>query len=176
MISTKTRIYDLAQACTYNEADQKARKVKQTEITKQIISICETMGLQVKSGQSSVEENHIDKIIGKLQEQGLGLSMDIITNELKKHLTEKKSKTQAKELPPLEPPQPVKKQIKIVRRIKPPPPPGTEQKEETTGIEVKPLTQETIIPEGPEKREIYPVPSPKKEETTVVQSTTQVKG
>ena len=175
MVSTKTRIYDIAQACTYDEADQKARKLKQTEITKQIITICESMGLQVKSGQSSVEENFIDKIIGKLQEQGLHLSLESINDELKKHLSEKKLKPHSKEpLPPPEPVQPVKKQIKIVRRIKPVTT-VTEQPTETTGIEVKPLPQETIVPEAPVKRELHFASPPKKEETTISQSTTQVR-
>ncbi len=117
-MTTKLRIYDLAQACTSNESDQKVRKQRQSDITKQIISICETLGLSVKSGQSSIDEGSKDKIITELQGRGLSLSAEIINDELRKHIAEKKSKsTKEPEVVP-EPQQPVKKQLKIVRRIK----------------------------------------------------------
>ena len=52
MTITKPRVYDLARAITLDEADQKTRKQKQTDITKQIISICEGLGYPVKNGSS----------------------------------------------------------------------------------------------------------------------------
>lgn len=117
-MSTKLRIYDLAQACTSNESDQKVRKQKQSDITKQIISICESLGLQVKSGQSSIDEGSKDKIINELQGQGLKLNPEIINEELRKHIAEKKSKSTKEPEAIPEPQQPVKKQLKIVRRIR----------------------------------------------------------
>lgn len=124
MTSTKLRIYDLAQVYTSNEEDQKVRKHRQSEITKQIISICESLGLQAKSSQSSIDENYLSKIVSRLQEEGLPLTADEVNNELRKHLAEKKQKGTKEQLKEqVQPEQPIKKQIKIVRRIKPTPPP-----------------------------------------------------
>ena len=120
MTITKLRIYEIAHACTLNEADEKLRKQKQSDLTNQIVSICEEMGLPVKSGQSSIDETSKDKILLRLQEQGILKSIEQINNEIKKHIDEKNLKSKTKEEPgPVEPATPVKKQLKIVRRIKP---------------------------------------------------------
>lgn len=140
-MSTKLRIYDLAQACTSHEADQKVRKQKQSDITKQIISICEGLGIPIKSGQSSIDEGSKDKIVTELKIQGLELNLETINDELQKHLAEKKSKsskTVAKEAElPKEPQVPVKKQLKIVRRIKPAPQVVEEKPQEQSPLPVK---------------------------------------
>ena len=44
MTITKLRIYEIAHACTLNEADEKLRKQKQSDLTNQIVSICEEIG------------------------------------------------------------------------------------------------------------------------------------
>lgn len=155
MTTTKLRIYDLAQVCSSSEEDQKVRKQKQSEITKQILSICEALGLQVKSSQSSLDENYITKIVIKLQDHGLSLTIDDVNNKLQKHLSEKKLKGTKEEIKKQAPPEPVKKQIIIVRRIKPVPPPPPQTTEVTQ--EVQPTLSvsppETIIKE-PEKIQV----------------------
>lgn len=135
-MTTKPRIYDLTRVFTQDVADEKLRKQKQSELTKQIILICGNLGYPVKSASSSVDEGIISKIVVALQDQGLDLSVENVTSDLKEQAGEKKIKgTKTKEpQTPLEPPPPVKKQIKIVRRIKP----------VAQAVEEKP--QETIQP------------------------------
>ena len=135
MTSTKPRIYDLARIFTSSETDQKIRKQKQTDLTKQMISICNELGYPDKSSSSSVDESLIGKIVASLQQHGMDLHLESITKELNETSTEKtekkskkiQAKAEAQE-PPLPPP---KKQLKIVRRIKPVPvveqPPVQEQ-------------------------------------------------
>ena len=149
MTSTKPRIYDLARFITSTETDQKAKKQKQSDITKQIISICEELGYPIKSASSSIDESMLSKIVLALQEHGFNLDVDIekISHEIKEHTQEKKVKTsKSKDIPPVEEeaPQPQKKQLKIVRRIKPPQPPVEEKKEEQ--VEVKPTQPELNKP------------------------------
>ena len=164
---SKIRIYDIVHACTSSETDQKLRKEKQSDITKQIISICEGLGLAVKSGQSSVDEGSKDKIINSLHEQGLKLSTEIINSELEKLLSEKKLKTSKSTdiAKPPEPAQPVKKQLKIVRRIKPPPPPAELPPQEGTP-ETKVSLQSTASLTKPTQVESQAIPSiePQKKE------------
>lgn len=149
----KLRIYDIIHACTADEADQKVRKQKQANLTKQVISICELLGTPIKGGNSSIEEEIKDKILNKLQEQGLTISIETINNELKKQASEKKSKsakTTKEPIQQLETQAPVKKQIKIVRRIKPVPLPLVEEKQPEAPHEepkkIEPLKQEPILP------------------------------
>ncbi|MBI3590526.1 MAG: translation initiation factor IF-2 [Candidatus Melainabacteria bacterium] len=140
MTNSKLRIYDLAYACTSGEAEQKLHKQKQSDLAKQILSVCEAMGLAVKSEKGSVDEHFKDKIIGKLKEQGLvTLNIETINSALAKHALEKKSKSANKETVIPEPQVPVKKQIKIVRRIKPVP--LVEEKPPEPISEIKPVSQ-----------------------------------
>ena len=67
MTVTKARIYDITRVATSDEQDQKIRKQKQTDLTKEIISICEGFGYQVKSASSSVDDALIGKIVTVLQ-------------------------------------------------------------------------------------------------------------
>ncbi len=169
MTITKLRIYELAQVCTLDEADETLRKQKQTELAKQIVSICETLGLPVKSSQSSIDEHVIDQIVGKLQEQGFNQNLEAIKSEVTKHFIEKKSKStksSAKETPPVEPPTPPKKQLKIVRRIKPP-----TAEEAITPIVETPTTAQTTFPKLEPlrpKEDNTPKVEPKKEEPRIV--------
>lgn len=119
MTTTKARIYDITRVVTSDEQDQKVRKQKQTSLTKQIISICENLGYPVKSASSSIDDTVMGKILIALQERGININVENITDELKE---EKKSKSKSVKEPEVipEPPPPVKKQLKIVRRIKPP--------------------------------------------------------
>ena len=122
MTTTKARIYDITRVATLDEQDQKVRKQKQTDLTKQIISICEDLGYPVKSASSSVDDSLIEKIVTALQGKGISISVENITNELKEHTQEKKLKTKGAKEPIIqEPVLPVKKQLKIIRRIKPTP-------------------------------------------------------
>ena len=118
MTITKARIYDITRIVTLDEPDQKVRKQKQTDLTKQIISICEDLGYHVKSASSSIDDILIEKIIIALQRQGFNINIESISKGLKE---EKKTKPKTtKELEATqEPGPPVKKQLKIVRRIKP---------------------------------------------------------
>lgn len=147
MTNTKLRIYDLTRVFTSNEADEKIRKQKQSDLTKQIISACELLGYPVKSASSSIDEGTLPKIVAALQEQGLKLNITKVTQELQEQAIERKSKStkvQVKE----EPPPPVKKQIKIVRRIKPSPPPE----------EKKPSEVQVVIEPKPPVTQIVPIP------------------
>ncbi len=121
MTITKARIYDITRIVTSDEPDQKIRKQKQTDLTKQIISICEDLGYHIKSASSSIDDTLIEKIVTALQRRGINISVENIARELKEHPQEKKTKTKAsKELEAVqEPVLPVKKQLKIIRRIKP---------------------------------------------------------
>ncbi len=121
---SKIRIYDLARAITANEADEKTQKQKQSDITKQIISICEGFGHSVKSGSSSIDHDLKVKIIDSLNQQGANLNKENIYQELQELSNEKRSKALAKTtgappVAPTPPPTQVKKPIIIVRRIKP---------------------------------------------------------
>ena len=160
MTSTKPRIYDLTRVVTSGEADEKLRKQKQSELTKQIISICEKLGYPVKSASSSIEEGIITKIVNALQEQGVKLNVENITQGLKEQAGEKKSKTTKAKVEAAPPPPPAKKQLIIVRRIKPTPP--TEEKPlEVTPGEIKPqIVQPTQDPIKVVKQESVPIIEP----------------
>lgn len=156
MTSTKPRIYDLAKVFTSSEPDQKIRKQKQTDLTKQIISICGELGYPDKSSSSSIDETLISKIVTSLQKHGMDLHLDTITKELNEAAVEKTEKTgskkSAKSAPPTkEEPQaaivPPKKQLKIVRRIKPTPIVETPPPVQTPEIPkvAQPIVQ-TIVP------------------------------
>ncbi len=139
MTTTKARIYDITRVATLDEPDQKIRKQKQTDLTKQIISICEKLGFPVKSASSSIDDGVIEKILVALHSKGIDISLENINNEIKQHSQEKKikSKTDKEPIPVQAPAVPPKKQLKIVRRIKPPAP-----------IEEKPQEVSTVLPES----------------------------
>ncbi len=170
-MTAKIRIYDLTRAITANVADEKARKQKQADITKQIISICESFGHPVKSGSSSIDEDLKIKIIDILNKQGANINKEDVAHELKEQSTEKKvkttktSKTATVEVPPTPPP-PTKKPIIIVRRIKP-----------TIPQEEKPqeITENQVPALGSQTKEIQPVnqtiiSKPVKQEPSVTES------
>lgn len=157
----KLRIYDLVHACTLNEADQKVRKQKQQELTKQIIVACEGLGIPVKSGHGSIEEDFKDKVINKLLEEKLIDDTDTINKELRKHIEEKaekktkSTKASTKETVQQAESQPPKKQLKIVRRIKPAPQ-VIEEKQVETSIQTTPPTPPLQVQQKEE-----PPPAPK---------------
>ncbi|OGI20627.1 MAG: translation initiation factor IF-2 [Candidatus Melainabacteria bacterium RIFCSPHIGHO2_02_FULL_34_12] len=140
MTITKPRVYDLARAITLDEADQKTRKQKQTDITKQIISICEGLGYPVKNGSSSIDEGLITKIIPVLNQEGFNLNTDSVLKGIKEQVSGKKSKSAKSEEVVQEPVPPPKKQLKIVRRIKPTPVVVEETPPEPLASEVKQVT------------------------------------
>ena len=152
MTPTKPRIYDLARVFSSSEADEKIRKQKQSDLTKEIILICKDLGFPDKTSSSSIDESMIDKIVTSLKEHGLNIQLNEITSELKKEgASEKKlKKTQEKVQVEVPEPQPVKKQIKIVRRIKPPP------KEEPPSAVSLPISG--VLPEQKPKEIIKPQP------------------
>ena len=76
MTITKARIYDITRVATSDEQDQKVRKQKQTDLTKEIISICENLGHQVKSASSSVDDALMKKIVVALQGKGINISLE----------------------------------------------------------------------------------------------------
>lgn len=116
---SKYRIYDLVHIYVDSEGeDQKAVKQKQSELTKLIISICNTQGVAVKSASSSIEDGYLKKIIEALQENGYKKDLDTVLQDLREISSEKKTKG-SKTPPAPEPVAPQKKQLKIVRRIKP---------------------------------------------------------
>ena len=118
MTATKTRIYDITRIVTSSEQDQKIRKQKQADLAKHIISICESLGHPVKSASSSIDESLIGEVINLLKDKGFKIDPETLTNELKtKPAKSSGSQKVPEELK--EPPQPVKKQLKIIRRIKP---------------------------------------------------------
>lgn len=172
MTTTKARIYDITRVVTSDEQDQKVRKQKQTSLTKQIISICENLGYPVKSASSSIDDTVMGKILIALQERGININVENITDELKE---EKKSKSKSVKEPEVipEPPPPVKKQLKIVRRIKPPAaitedkpqelPPG--ESKQSPGVDsstVKIVKVESVV-----NPSVIPRIQPKKEEPGV---------
>ena len=171
MTTTKARIYDITRVVTSDEQDQKVRKQKQTSLTKQIISICENLGYPVKSASSSIDDTVMGKILIALQERGININVENITDELKE---EKKSKSKAAKEPEVipEPPPPVKKQLKIVRRIKPPAvitedkpqelPPGESKQPGVGSSAVKIVKAESIV-----SPPVIPRIQPKKEESGV---------
>ncbi len=168
MTVTKARIYDITRVATSDETDQKIRKQKQTDLTKQIISICEELGYHVKSASSSVDDALMEKIVATLQDRGIKINVNTIANELKE---EKKSKSSTPVVQ--EPVAPVKKQLKIIRRIKPPS--ATEEKPiETLVSEVKeeksttPLSASTVKPEVQNIQQATPSVQQKKEEPKIV--------
>lgn len=116
---SKYRIYDLVHVYVNSDGeDQKAIKQKQSELTKTIISICDSQGVAVKSASSSIEDGYLKKIVAALQENGYKKDLETVLEELREVSSEKKSKTSKVAAPP-EPVVPQKKQLKIVRRIKP---------------------------------------------------------
>ncbi|MBI2996748.1 MAG: translation initiation factor IF-2 [Candidatus Melainabacteria bacterium] len=154
MKTTKPRIYDLTRIITKSESDEKVRKQKQSDVAKQIISICEQLGYPVKSASSSVDEELVERIVLALQESGLKLDPSAMIQELKE---QKKSKLEkpASQAPPPEP-VPVKKQLKIVRRIKPPPPPE-EKPTEAPVSELKATETQTTSVNIIQKQEVSQV-------------------
>lgn len=167
MTSTKPRIYDLTRVFTSGETDQKVKKQKQTDLAKQIISICMDLGYPVKSASSSIDESIIGKILSALQEQGMEINVESFSNELNEQKEEKKpksSKIALKEPLVQEPLPPPKKQLKIVRRIKPPPPQEEKPPEPLTA----PLAS-TIIKEEPKI-----VPEPVREEPKKIITPTRI--
>ncbi|MBI3309520.1 MAG: translation initiation factor IF-2 [Candidatus Melainabacteria bacterium] len=119
MASTKPRIYDLARIATRTEDDEKERKQKQSDLTKQIIAICNQLGYPDKTSSSSIDEDLMPKLISSLNEaEGLDLDLDGVNKELQVKKTTKKSvKTQeeAQEKQEIKP----KQKLRVVRRIKP---------------------------------------------------------
>ena len=121
MTPTKPRIYDLAKAVTQSEADEKARKQKQSEMTKQIISICDELGYPDKSSSSSIDESLINKIVSSLNNKGLNINIEEINKDLHGNVISKGKKTKSSKAneEEKEPEKPKKQQLRIVRRIKP---------------------------------------------------------
>lgn len=123
MTPVKPRIYDLAKVVTQSETDEKTRKQKQSDVTKQIISICDELGYPDKSSSSSIDESLINKIVSSLNEKGLNINIEAMNKDLQENIASKGKKTKAskaqKEQEEKEPEQKPKKQLRIVRRIKP---------------------------------------------------------
>src|SRR3989338_5180392 len=119
MASTKPRIYDLARIATRTEEDEKERKQKQSDLTKQIIAICNQLGYPDKTSSSSIDEDLMPKLISSLNEaEGLDLDLDGVNKELKVKKTTKKSvkpQEEAQEKQEIKP----KQKLRVVRRIKP---------------------------------------------------------
>ena len=173
MTSTKTRIYDITRIVTAEETDQKLKKQKQSDLTKHIISICEGLGHPVKSASSSIDETLIGDVISALKEKGFNIDPDSVINELKASPAEKKIKAKEQEQAPTPPP---KKQLKIVRRIKPtalpqegtPPPTSPTittstptapmEQAQPTPVNKIPPVQEAPAPTAPKQEEQKPSP------------------
>lgn len=120
MSATKLRIYELAKAVTPQEGTEKEKKQKQSEITKQIVEICDSLGFPNKTSSSSIDEELKTKIITSLSDKGMDIDVDAINKELEEQQASKKSKSsksKAKEAPP-EPEEKPKKKLRVVRRIK----------------------------------------------------------
>ncbi len=165
MTTTKARIYDITRVATLDEPDQKLRKQKQTDLTKQILSICEELGSPVKSASSSVDDSLVEKIVDVLRNKGINITLENIASDIKQHSQEKKSKSKTdngQSVVP-EPAQPVKKQLKIVRRIKPPAP--VEEKPPEAVLPVQETTQVQKLESSPVKAEPVIKIQPKKEES-----------
>ena len=76
---SKYRIYDLVHVYVNSDGeDQKAIKQKQSDLTKTIISICDSQGVAVKSASSSIEDGYLKKIIASLQEQGYKKDLETV--------------------------------------------------------------------------------------------------
>ena len=176
MTPTKPRIYDLARVFSSNESDEKIRKQKQSDLTKQIILICKDLGFPDKTSSSSIDETLINKIVTSLKEHGLDIQLDKITNELKEATPEKKPR-KPQEKAQVEPQEqvPPKKQIKIVRRIKPPPkeekPPEVPLTTSEALLEQKPKEIIKLQPAFTASQEIHP--PLKKEEIKPISSATK---
>ncbi len=178
MSLTKYRIYDLVHIYINPDGDDlKVIKHKQTELTKIIVNICESQGLAVKSASSSIEEGQIKSIVSSLSSNGYTKDYESVIHDLreihsdKKVKTTKSSKTQAV----TEPATPQKKQLRIVRRIKPASTTGEEQVQEPIPQDVQVKEQAPPPPpvvqikiEEPIKKE-PPVIREQKKESTIIQ-------
>ena len=174
MTATKTRIYDITRVATSSESDQKLRKQKQADLTKQIISFCESLGYPLKSASSSIDESLISKVLNLLQEHGCNITLEALTSELKSKSA--KDTKESEEIQP--PPPPVKKQLKIIRRIKPSQ--QVEIKSEieqlaTKSEEIKDASQETKTSSTTIRYIDQQIQIPQKEETKVLQPQQSIK-
>ena len=177
MASTKPRIYDLARIATRTEDDEKERKQKQSDLTKQIIAICNQLGYPDKTSSSSIDEDLMPKLISSLNEaEGLDLDLDGVNKELQVKKTTKKSvKTQeeAQEKQEIKP----KQKLRVVRRIKPSeltqdlalPPPIQEKPGVHTSQQVKPPPPPQIQQKPIQPVVQKPVEEPPKEKQEIPQ-------
>lgn len=119
----KPRIYDLAEALIPQDEDDKARKQKKSDFTKQVIAICNQLGYtDKKSSSASLDEVLIEQIVGELNKGGMELDQNKVIKDTQQVIVDKKAAksmaTQKKEEAKSAQEKP-KKVLRIVRRIKP---------------------------------------------------------
>lgn len=179
VVSTKPRIYDLAKALTPEEGDEKTRKHNQAEITKQILSVCLKMGLQLKSASSSIDEAQVEQIVEGLNNTGFKLDAAKVNSDINDIVHNKKTAKTTKSTPKEEvKEEPKKKTLRIIRRIKP----GqiADEKEAEQATEKQSITeshsqpqvqkQETVIQKQPVET---PDVEPKPVQPTVIEEETK---
>lgn len=104
---SKVRIYDLARDKIPSDLDERTKKKVQAEFTRQVIQHANRFGQKVKTASSSIDSYIVDDLLNCISVKGI--IEDVSSGNTRK--AERKTTTQAEEAAP------VKKALKIVRRI-----------------------------------------------------------
>ncbi len=156
-VGGKVRIYDLARSKVPDDADEKAKKKIQAELTRQIIKLAPEFGQSPKTASSSIDAYAVEKIMeridlpGILSDSGAGDSSDNSSSASSPRIVRRASSTDTSTEAKTEEP---KKKLRIVRRIAPQPevvetPVAAAVEEESKEAPVEPVAPINPEPEAP---------------------------